>query len=182
MYMHMLLCVWGGGGKRITAVVFGEGNVPECLQSPVLLVSAQSSPLPTQKCHTCHRIEAWIQSLQCCQNSCSREWFSSRISRKMCLESLQKGKSEVFQVNVNVGTWVWDSVGLRRLGSLVSAAEVLLAPWRSTETLASVYCLDKIEHLCPKDIKKGQFTAVHCILSSTNIWETHRNRQIYRRW
>lgn len=51
----------------------------------------------------------------------------------MCLESLEKGKCKVFQVNVNVGTWVWEPVALHRAGSLVSVAEVLIAPWRSTD-------------------------------------------------
>ena len=45
--------------------------------------------------------------------SCLRGWFSSWFSRKMTWELLQRGKCEVFQVSVNVGTWVWEPVALR---------------------------------------------------------------------
>lgn len=102
------------------------GGIPEYWQSPVLLLCQLDLSLylplylPTMPHPLGNRRMNTITTAA--SKSCLRGWFSSWFSGKMSGESLHKGKCEVFQVNVNVGTWVWEPMAQRRVGSPESVA------------------------------------------------------------
>lgn len=110
----------------------GGGKCPRIDSHPTFSVSSISPSPPTMP-HP-WGIERMNTRAAATSKSCLRGWFSSWFSGKMSWDLLHKGKCEVFQVSVNVDTWVWEPMAQRRVGSLESVALTVVprALWRCT--------------------------------------------------
>lgn len=140
----MFLCMWEWDKERHLQSCQGRVKCPRIstvTSSPFSVSPINSSAPPTMPHPLGNRIMNTITAAA--SKSCLSGWFSSWFSRKMSWESLQNWSVKSSKVSLNVGTWAWDPMALRRVGSPESVAltEVPKALWRSTETLISEQCI-----------------------------------------